>query len=142
MADPGCGSRTRRQPTSPKRPRLGFRRSATTLYPSHSCCVVFFRTTMFIVPPCINYEILTNLHKSLQIMKHKQIFTNYETTTNLYKVNYFVEICRVLKSFLKIKGQKSSTNLYKLLNTYKSLHIPTSTEKTNLYKSLQYIKSL
>ena len=34
MAHPGCGSRTRRRPTSPKRPRLGFRRSATTLYPS------------------------------------------------------------------------------------------------------------
>ena len=34
VADPGCGNRTRRRPTSPKRPRLGFRRSATTLYPS------------------------------------------------------------------------------------------------------------
>ena len=34
VADPGCGSRTRRRPTSPKRPRLGFRRSVTTLYPS------------------------------------------------------------------------------------------------------------
>ena len=34
VADPGCGSRTRRWPTSPKRLRLGFRRSATTLYPS------------------------------------------------------------------------------------------------------------
>ena len=34
VVDPGCGSRTRRWPTSPKRPRLGFRRSATTLYPS------------------------------------------------------------------------------------------------------------
>ena len=34
MADFGCGSRTRRRPTSPKRPRLSFRRSATTLYPS------------------------------------------------------------------------------------------------------------
>ena len=34
VADPGCGSRTRRRPTTPKRPRLGFRRSATTLYPS------------------------------------------------------------------------------------------------------------
>ena len=34
VADPGCGSRTQRQPTSPKRPRIGFRRSATTLYPS------------------------------------------------------------------------------------------------------------
>ena len=34
VADPGCGSRTRRQPTSPKRLRLGFRRSATTLYTS------------------------------------------------------------------------------------------------------------
>ena len=34
VADPRCGSRTWRQPTSPKRPRLGFRRSATTLYPS------------------------------------------------------------------------------------------------------------
>ena len=34
MADPGCGSRTRRRPTSPKRPRLGFRSSLTTLYPS------------------------------------------------------------------------------------------------------------
>ena len=33
VADPGCGSRTRHRPTSPKRPRLGFRRSAT-LYPS------------------------------------------------------------------------------------------------------------
>ena len=34
VADPGCGCRTRRLPTSPKRPRLGFRRSAMTLYPS------------------------------------------------------------------------------------------------------------
>ena len=34
VADPGCGSRTRHRPISPKRPRLGFRRSATTLYPS------------------------------------------------------------------------------------------------------------
>ena len=34
VAGPGCGSRTRRRPTSPKRPRLGFRRSAPTLYPS------------------------------------------------------------------------------------------------------------
>ena len=34
VADSGCGIRTRRQPTSPKRPRLSFRRSATTLYPS------------------------------------------------------------------------------------------------------------
>ena len=34
VADPGYGSRTRRRPTSPKRPRLSFRRSATTLYPS------------------------------------------------------------------------------------------------------------
>ena len=31
---PLCGNRTRRRHTSPKRPRLGFRRSATTLYPS------------------------------------------------------------------------------------------------------------
>ena len=34
VTDTGCGSRTRRQPTSPKRPRLSFRRCATTLYPS------------------------------------------------------------------------------------------------------------
>ena len=34
VADPGCGSRTWCWPTSLKRPRLGFRRSATTLYPS------------------------------------------------------------------------------------------------------------
>ena len=34
VADPGCGSRTQRRPTSPKRLRLGFERSATTLYPS------------------------------------------------------------------------------------------------------------
>ena len=34
VADPRWGSRTRRWPTSLKRPRLGFRRSATTLYPS------------------------------------------------------------------------------------------------------------
>ena len=34
VADPECGSRTRRRPKSPKRPRLGFRRSATILYPS------------------------------------------------------------------------------------------------------------
>ena len=37
VADPGCGSRTRCWPTSPKRSRLGFRRSATTLYPSLTC---------------------------------------------------------------------------------------------------------
>ena len=34
VADPRCASMTRCRPTSPKRPRLGFRRSATTLYPS------------------------------------------------------------------------------------------------------------
>ena len=34
VADPGRGSGTRRRPTSPKRSKLGFRRSATTLYPS------------------------------------------------------------------------------------------------------------
>ena len=34
VADPGCGSRTRHRPTSPKRPRLSFWKSATTLYPS------------------------------------------------------------------------------------------------------------
>ena len=34
VADPGFGSITRRWPTSSKRSRLGFRRSATTLYPS------------------------------------------------------------------------------------------------------------
>ena len=34
VVDPGCGSRTRCRPTSPKRPWLGFRRNATTLYPS------------------------------------------------------------------------------------------------------------
>ena len=34
VADPVCGSRTWHWPTSPKRPRLGFRRSATTSYPS------------------------------------------------------------------------------------------------------------
>ena len=34
VADPWCGSRTQHRPTSPKRPRLGFRRSPTTLYPS------------------------------------------------------------------------------------------------------------
>ena len=34
VTDLGCDSRTRRRPTSPKRPRLGFRRRATTLYPS------------------------------------------------------------------------------------------------------------
>ena len=32
VADHGCGSRTRQQPIIPKRPRLDFRRSATTLY--------------------------------------------------------------------------------------------------------------
>ena len=34
VAETGWGSRTRCRPTSPKRPRLCFRRSATTLYPS------------------------------------------------------------------------------------------------------------
>ena len=34
VADPRCDNRTLRRPTSPKRPRLGFRRSAMTLYPS------------------------------------------------------------------------------------------------------------
>ena len=34
VANPVCGNKTRRRPTSPKRPRLGFRRSATTLHPS------------------------------------------------------------------------------------------------------------
>ena len=34
VANTECGSRTRCRPTSPKRPRLGFSRSAMTLYPS------------------------------------------------------------------------------------------------------------
>ena len=34
VADLGCGSSTRRWPTSPIRPKLGFRRNSTTLYPS------------------------------------------------------------------------------------------------------------
>ena len=34
VAGPGCGSRTRSRPTSLKRPRLGFRRSATIRYSS------------------------------------------------------------------------------------------------------------
>ena len=34
LADSGCGNRTRRRPTSSKRPRLGFWSRATTLYPS------------------------------------------------------------------------------------------------------------
>ena len=34
VANPGCGSRSRRRPTSPRRPRLGFKRSTMTLYPS------------------------------------------------------------------------------------------------------------
>ena len=34
VADPGCGSKIRRRPRNPKRPRLGLRRSAMTLYPS------------------------------------------------------------------------------------------------------------
>ena len=34
VADPGCDIGTRRRLISPKRPRLRFRRSATTLYPS------------------------------------------------------------------------------------------------------------
>ena len=34
VADSGCSSRTRCRPTNPKRPRLSYRRSATTLYPS------------------------------------------------------------------------------------------------------------
>ena len=34
VADPGCRSSTRGRPTSPKRRRLCFRRSAMTLYPS------------------------------------------------------------------------------------------------------------
>ena len=43
VADPGCGSRTRRRPTSPKRPRLGFRRSAITLYTSLACPPLILR---------------------------------------------------------------------------------------------------
>ena len=34
VADPRCDSKTWHRPTSTKRPRVGFRRSATTLYPS------------------------------------------------------------------------------------------------------------
>ena len=37
MGDPMCGSKTRRRSTCPKRPRLGFRRSATTFYSSLIC---------------------------------------------------------------------------------------------------------
>ena len=36
VTDPGCGSRTQCRPTSPKRPRLGFRRIPTTLYPART----------------------------------------------------------------------------------------------------------
>ena len=43
VADPGCGNRTRRQPTSLKRPRLVFRRSAMILYPSLTLTCSQFR---------------------------------------------------------------------------------------------------
>ena len=55
VADFGCVSRTRCRPTSPKRPKLCFIRSATTLYPSHplvpllpwpvTCCTTSFGHT-------------------------------------------------------------------------------------------------
>ena len=45
QSDPGGGSRTRRWPTGPKRPRLGFRRSAMTLYPSVTS--QFYRSTLY-----------------------------------------------------------------------------------------------
>ena len=51
VADPGCGSRTRGRPTSSKRPKLGFRKSATTLNPSlngpSSLLTWTRRTTLF-----------------------------------------------------------------------------------------------
>ena len=37
VTDPGCGSRTQSRPTSPKRPRLGFRRSAYDFVPFSHC---------------------------------------------------------------------------------------------------------
>ena len=43
VADPECGSRTRRRPTTPKGPKLGFRRCATTLYPSLTGPLLFFQ---------------------------------------------------------------------------------------------------
>ena len=54
VADPGCGSRTRRQPTSPKRPRLGFRRSTTTLYHNNKASVITVIRQVFAeLPPAL-----------------------------------------------------------------------------------------
>ena len=57
-ADPGCGNRTRRWPTSPKRPRLGFRRSATTLYPSltYLCQTELLEIELFWHVNCISCQ--------------------------------------------------------------------------------------
>ena len=57
VPDPGCGSRTRHRPTSPKKPRLGFRRSATTLQKSRA--FIWWNPSQY--QPirnilCINYE--------------------------------------------------------------------------------------
>ena len=49
VTEPGCSSRTRRLPTSPERSRLGFRRSASTLYPSLT--VLFSHFVPFSPPP-------------------------------------------------------------------------------------------
>ena len=54
VPDPECGSRTRRRPTSLKRPRFGFRRSATTLYPpppTWTCWTTSFGHTSRTSPP-------------------------------------------------------------------------------------------
>ena len=56
VADPLCGSRTRRRPISPKRPRLGFRRSTTTLYRSLTAPLLPRREPVGLLPLVIGRE--------------------------------------------------------------------------------------
>ena len=76
VADPGWGSRTRCRSTSPKRPRLGFRRSATTLYPS------------FIAPSSLDLHPLDNF-----VWSYVKNITNL--TSHHTKASLITATCRV-----------------------------------------------
>ena len=85
---PWCGNRTRRRPTSPKRPRLGFRRSATTLCSS------------------LTDPLLPDLN-SLDYLVWSYIENNTNMTSHNTKASLIAAICRVFAELPPALAEKA-----------------------------------
>ena len=129
VADPRCG-RTRHRTTNPKRPTLGFRRSATTLYPSLTCPPPLptwtFWTTSFghtlrtsptwppttpkpaWSPPSAEYSpssrrYLSKRHAPSSGSRSRRCLTLKTATLNRYQLNYRIKLPELIFSIKVLK---------------------------------------